>query len=60
MDYKDRIIERQEELEAEFEDERGRSPTQAESLELFRRAQDLVDEALADLGDHLRKISKGE
>jgi DNA replication protein DnaD len=60
MDYKEQIQERHEELCFEFEEENGRTPTQAESLDLWRDAEEYISNRQAEYGDWLRKRAMGE
>jgi hypothetical protein len=60
MDYKEAIQEMHDELCFEFEEERGRAPTQAESMELYEEASDKYQNKMAALGDWMRKRAMGE
>lgn len=60
MDYKEAIQEMHDELCFEFEEERGREPSQEESMELYEIAQDKYESKMAALGDWMRKRAMGE
>ena len=60
MDYKDAIAEIHDELCYEFEESTGFPPNQKESMDLYEKAMETYSNRMADYGDHLRKIDKGE
>jgi hypothetical protein len=59
-DYEMAIEERFEELCEDFEEKQGRPPTNDEKYKLYSQAKDATDDALASMGDAMRKEAKGE
>ena len=59
-DWKDMVIDKHEELCFEFEEERGRAPTDSESAELWSNAEEYITDRQEAYADYMRKVAKGE
>lgn len=55
MSVDDRVFARYEHLVADFEEDRGRMPNQGESIELWKAAEEHVQDAIEARADMMRK-----